>query len=363
MPDIYIENSEQTFEEAADIYKPDVAVRHGEHDGEEYTVEVRERDLPAGTPPSKAQNINLIEWDEAFYLEWEDGGGLVTTYTLEVEDSNDDLVTEVIDLTDRFAKFSNLPGTFPQNGEEYAFIITTNFLTETLTADEVLGTGEDKTPQNLSQTVNSDGDSELSWDSVTGHVIGYRVRIKDPDTGNIKQTTDVINSTSYVFKPTISGFLDIVVVAVSEQEIFESDESNSVSLYNNQAIQNLSVTLDVSNDQFTASWDPLSGADSYNLYRKPPEGSYQKVNSSAITSTSFTGSLLTWSNGEHSFYVVPVKNSLEGLTPSDIETEEIDRLVSVWDESDNTTVSGFTFEGGDIESTWNESNNTTVTEN
>lgn len=363
MTDIYEEHIEQTFQEAVDVYKPSVAVLHGEHDGEEYTVEVRERELPEGTPPSKAININLIEWDEAFYLEWEDDGGLVNSYDILVEDSNDSVVSEIEGREEQFAKYEDLPGSFPQNGEEYAFTITSIFFTESLTADEVLGTGEDKTPQNLSQTINEDSESELSWDGVSGDVIGYRIKIKDSDTGDILNTVGIITSTSHVLKPTAKRFLDIVVVAVSTQKIFESSESNVVNIYSNEVIQNFSVILDIDNEQFSSTWDSLSGADGYNIYRKPPNGVYQKVNSNLITGTSFSGDISKWSNGKNSLYIIPVKNSTEGINLSNIEEVEIDRIISSWNESDNISIDGFTFNASPIDESWNESDGTSETLN
>lgn len=350
--DISVENIELPIIEELDVYKPKPLVREGTMDGEKYSVLIKERELVDGTPPSKAESINLIEWDEAFYLEWAPGAGVAEAYEVEVLDSSDNRVALVEDLTDLSVRFQDFEGSFPQNGEKYEFIITTLFVGQSISADPVTGTAENKTPQNLSYNKS---ESKLSWDTVVGDVLRYEIIFEDGN-GNILfiEKSDI---SEYSLSISI-GFYSIYIRAVSKKELFKSDNSTAVTVYISEIIDDLEANV-VGSD-LSLTWSHIDDRDGYNLYMKEPSGSFSKVNNSLITANSYSKTLSPVIDGEYEFYVIPVKNGIEGRE-SDHTTEEVVVIEGSWSESEGTSQSNIVFNASPIDVNWNETDGTSET--
>src|SRR5258708_13045072 len=67
------------------------------------------------------------------------------------------------------------------------------------------------------------------------------------------------------------------------------------------------LTATAGNAQVSLAWNASSGAASYNLYRSVNGGAYSQLNTSPITTTSYTDSGVT--NGTPSFYEATAVNS------------------------------------------------------
>lgn len=338
---------EVRIEEDAEIYVPPPRIVRGEINGKEFSILIEESDLPPGTQPGPPQNVDVVAWDQKFYVSWEAPDGVAEYYTVEIEDDNDEIAAEGQFETDTFdATFDNQVTSWITNGTQYAAIVSATFQDITNSASEITFTPSDKTVQNLAKSNATSSSVDLDWDTVSGDVLAYKIVFED-DSDNILFTRES-DTNSFTVESIPRGFYTIYIKAISEKRVFEGDKSNEVQFYFSQKIEDLSAEFIGGVDNVEFSWTGTDFADGYDLYYREEGGTFSKYNSSLLTSTTQTITAEAFGNGVFEFKVVPVKSGFSGID-SNIASTEIDIPIFTVTKSDmNETITTQVFDGSDV---------------
>jgi len=170
-------------------------------------------------------------------------------------------------------------------------------------------------PGNLRAVSVTDNSINLAWNNVNG-VNGYNIYRSTSQNGNYNKLN--------VYLLTENVFTDTTVTSGTVYWYAVSSELNELETVKTTAISAatlLSAPADVKVSSFTAtgvsiSWNTVTGAASYNVYRATAEnGSYTKINSSSITVTNYSNSGLS-ANTQYYYYVCAVLSGIEGAKSS-----------------------------------------------
>lgn len=294
----------------------------GSVDNETYIVEVKERDLVAGTAYAAPAITDLVAWDEAFYVQWE-YFGIYEYFEVTVTEEGSEVFrgrTEEFDL-----QFSS----HLVNDVQYSLTVKVVGGEVPQESNTTLFTLADKTPINYSIDNLTSDNISVSWDDLVTNYSYYKVYLKNVNLGVVIKEVIVNqpNITLGIPDPTIS--YETWVTSVSALNIFESDKSNIEVIV--APPTGLEYTLQGSDIQF--NWDS-SGVDGYNLYVKPLDGSFSKANDSLITTNSF---LLSDSpNGSYEVYVTSILNGIESIPSSQVSYTS-SSLIYLWSEQGKIT--------------------------
>ena len=149
----------------------------------------------------------------------------------------------------------------------------------------------------------------LNWNSIDG-IDGYNVyRATTINGDKIKLNSSlVINNTFIDDSFSVGTNLYYFIQSVRKADVSNYSEDCSVNGSTLTPITNL-TSNGINTTSLMLSWDAVSGATDYNIYRSTSRNSiYTKVNTLPVTSTSFTdGNLTMWKDYD---YRVTAKNSL-----------------------------------------------------
>jgi hypothetical protein len=182
------------------------------------------------------------------------------------------------------------------------------------------GSGEVAAPSNLTAAVNSDGDIELSWTDNSDNEEGFGIFY---NTEESYETSEVIgladaDAESYVdsYEFTEGTTYYYFVVAYKDDAEVISDASNWASVVYSLLSTPANVTASQGQyyDGILISWDSVSTADTYNIYRsETSEGSYTYLGyvDGAYNSTvdMISSADTSISRGTHYFYKVSAVDS------------------------------------------------------
>ena len=118
---------------------------------------------------------------------------------------------------------------------------------------------------------------------------------------NVTNGGDITGATTATLSFSASVAADAGQYRVSVTNTAGNATSNTVTLTVNLAAPT-GLTATAGNTQVALSWTAVSGATSYNVYRSTASGGEVKINTSAVTTTSYTDTGLT--NGTQYFYEV-----------------------------------------------------------
>jgi len=306
------------YSEKAFIYKPIKRTIIGELDGKEYSVVVREPELPAGTAAGPPQNVQVLAWDNAFYVYWELPQGPVDSFEIVMLDSLDNEIATATDIpaSQQYFKFVESTTDYITNGEEYSFTVGARVQDILDNAPEVLGTASDKVPKNLVVTERRDTNGTITWDAVA-EASSYVTYLYNTGTGEELQSVEVGTNSVQFFGLIKGSQYDVKVKSVNSLSGFESGLSNAVTfIATDKPSAPANYNVQVVSTEGQMSWDSVADIAGYNVYVSEDGGSYIKENNSLITGTSYTKTGLV-EGVTYDGYVVAVRGDLES-DPSNI---------------------------------------------
>lgn len=346
------------------IHMPVTRRIKGTIDKEEYTIVVKERDLPpAVSDVTAANNLQAVEWDGKVYLTWDLATGTYNSQRIYAKQSGS-IEIEVV-IPDRTTKEFSVPSL--NNTENYDMIVAAVEENGNITeSSSLVVTPDDKTPVNLTKSVSADSIT-IDWDDEDANVAYYTCELRDSG-GNVLQTVNVFLSEVQFFGLTEGTTYTVAVKSVSAGEYYESSFVTITA-----TPQGCDLTIDS-----ISTTETLTSYKYFRLTVLDDNGSgfiqsreiilADTIGGDTIADT--IGGVATTDSGySHSSY--PVSNAFNGdvtdngwLTRSDeipvyaqfeLNSEQIIEELGIYrGSSDNREFTQFKLEGSNDGSTWNE---------
>jgi len=148
-------------------------------------------------------------------------------------------------------------------------------------------------PTGLTKTAATSNSISLSWNTVTG-ATGYYIYRSTSSTGPFTTPVGTLttNTTSYTdTSPTANTTYYYKVAANNTNGT--GDQSTYVSIVTMLAIPTGLTTMPGSSTSITLSWNAVTGATEYYIYRSTEDSNYSKLDTGSLTTTSYTNTGIT----------------------------------------------------------------------